>query len=291
MNIEELTKLHSEGKNDSEIANELNEKRQTVQYHRNKLGLPSNFSYKSFRKMDYEKAEKLVRENKTDKEIAEIMGVKPVSVYYFRKRNNIPRKNLLLNKAVKFSDRQLAIIKGSLLGDASLIKTNVNPFFRCEHGIKQLNYCKWKTKELKSLGSTLKTYTRKNIDIRTGKYYKSALCSISSNPELLPIYNSLYINGVKTITKEFLEGFSDISLAVMFMDDGYKIGKTIGISTCCFSIEELEIFNNYTLQNFGLLFNIDSKNCLYLSVEQFERFKRIVLPYMQKELLYKLGVS
>ena len=29
----------------------------------------------------------------------------------------------------------------------------------------------------------------------------------------------------KTITKEYLQDFNDISLAVMFMDDGYKIGK------------------------------------------------------------------
>lgn len=291
MNIQRLIELHAEGKNDSEIALELNVKRQTVFYHRNKLGLNSNFSYESFRKMDYERVEKLVKENKTDKEIAEIVGVKPISIYFFRKRNNIERKNLLLNEAKEITDRQLSLIKGSLLGDASLRKTNVNPYFICEHGIKQLNYCKWKHKELKSLGSKFAIRQRKTVDSRTGIYYKSAVCTLSSNPNLLPIYNNLYINGVKTITEEFLKGFNDLSLAVMFMDDGYKIGKTVGISTCCFSEKELSIFNDYVSKEFGIVFNIVGNNYLYLPTNQYTKFESIILPYMQKELLYKLSVT
>lgn len=291
MNIQRLIELHAEGKNDSEIALELNVKRQAVQYNRKKLGLNSNFSYKSFRKMDYEKVEKLVKENKTDKEIAEIVGVKPISIYFFRKRNNIERDNLALNKAIEITPRQLSIIKGSLLGDASLRKTNINPNFTCEHGIKQLNYCKWKHEELKSLGSKFAIRQRKTVDSRTGIYYKSAVCTLPANPNLLPIYNNLYINGVKTITEEFLKGFNELSLAVMFMDDGYKIGKTVGISTCCFSKKELSIFNDYISKKFGIVFNIDGNNYLYLPTNQYTKFKSIVLPYMQKELLYKLSVT
>lgn len=291
MDKQRLVKLHSEGKTDVEIASILNVSRQLIQYHRSKLGLNPNFSYESFRKMSYEEVGKLVKENKTDREIAELFNVKPISVYFFRKRNNIQRDNLLVNKAIKPTDRQLSIIVGSLLGDASLRKTNINPIFTCEHGIKQLEYCKWKAKELESLGSKFSISKRRAVDERTGICYESAICRLPANPEFLYLYNNLYTNGRKTITKEFLQYFDELSLAVMFMDDGYKLGKSIGIATNCFSIEELSIFNDFVSKKFGIVFNITKSNTLYLPTIQYPIFEELVLPYMQKDMLYKLSLN
>ena len=291
MDKQRLIELHSEGKTDVEIASILNVSRQLVQAHRKKLGLKSNFSYTSFRKMNYEEVEKLVRENKTDREIAELFNVKPISVYFFRKRNNIERDNLLVNKAVEPTNRQLSIIVGSLLGDASLRKTNINPSFSCEHGIKQLEYCEWKSEELKSLGAKFSISKRKIIYKRTGIYYESAICRLPANPELLPLYNNLYKDGRKTITPEFLKDFDELSLAVMFMDDGYKLGKTIGIATNCFSIEECSIFRDIIADKYGIHFNITKNNALYLPIRYYPLFEELVLPHMQKSMKYKLNVS
>lgn len=255
MDLQRLVELNREGKTDAEIASILNVSRQLVQVKRKGLGLKSPFKYSSFRKMDYEEVEKLVRENRTDKEIAELYNVKPISVYFFRKRNNIERENLLLNKAVEPTNRQLSIIVGSLLGDASLRKTNINPIFKCEHGIRQAGYCKWKAEELKSLGSKFTTSKR------------------------------------KTITREYLQYFDELSLAVMFMDDGYKLGKTVGIATNCFTTQELTDFNDFISEKFGLAFNITKSNTLYLPSLQYPAFEELVLPYMHKDLMYKLNVS
>ena len=62
MDKQRLVELHKEGKTDAEIASIMNVSRQLVQFHRNKLGLSSNFSYSSFRKMNYEEAERLVKD-------------------------------------------------------------------------------------------------------------------------------------------------------------------------------------------------------------------------------------
>lgn len=291
MDKQRLVKLHSEGKNDAEIAALLNVSRQLVQTHRKKMGLKSNFSYKSFRKMDYEKVEKLVKENKTDNEIALLCNVKPISIYFFRKRNNIERCNLKINKAIKPNKRQLSIILGSLLGDASLTKTNINPIFTCEHGIKQLDYCNWKAKELASLGSKFSTHKRKTIDKRTGLYYESAICRLPANPELLSLYNNLYINGRKTITKEILKDFDELSLAVLFMDDGSKTNHSICISTNCFSEEELLLLIEFFKDKFNLTFHINSNHSIYLLKKDFEHFKQLILPFMRQELLYKLSLN
>ena len=291
MDKQRLIELHNEGKTDAEIASLMNVSRQLVQSNRKKLGLKSNFSYKSFRKMNYEEVEKLVKENKTDKEIAALYNVKPISVYFFRKRNNIKRDNLLINPAIKLTNRQKSIILGSLLGDASLRKTNINPSFSCEHGIKQLEYCRWKAEELKSLGAKFSTSKRKTIDKRTGLYYESAICRLPANPELLSIYNNLYIEGRKTITKEYLKDFDELSLAVMFMDDGNFTGSSISISTNCFNEEELLLLIEVFKNKFNLIFHINSNHSIYLLKKCFEHFKSIVLPYMKQELLYKLSLN
>lgn len=291
MNKQRLIELHSKGKTDIEIASIMNVSRQLIQFHRNKLGLIPNFSYNSFRKMNYEEVEKLVRSNKSDKEIAKLFNVKPISVYFFRKRNNIERDNLLISKSIEPTKRQLSIIVGSLLGDASLRKTNINPIFSCEHGIKQLEYCKWKSKELESLGSKFSISKRKTADKRTGVYYESAICRLPANPALLFIYNSLYINGRKTITKEFLQNFDELSLAVMFMDDGSNTKSSINIATNCFNEEELLILLEFFKKKFNLTFHINSNHSIYLLKKDFEHFKDLVLPFMRQELLYKLFLN
>ena len=291
MDIQRLVEWHKEGKTDVEIASIMNVSRQLIQVNRKKLGLKSNFSYTSFRKMNYEEVEKLVKENKTDREIAELFNVKPISIYFFRKRNNIERDNLLINKAIKPTNRQLSIIVGSLLGDASLTKTNINPFFSCEHGIKQLEYCKWKAEELESLGAKFSIYKRKTIDERTGLYYESAICRLPANPEFLPIYNNLYIDGRKTITSEYLKDFNELSLAVMFMDDGSRNGSSINIATNCFTEEELILLLEFFKERFNLTFHINSNHSIYLLKRDFEHFKELVLPYMRQELLYKMSLN
>lgn len=289
MDLQRLVELNKEGKTDAEIASILNVSRQLVQVKRKGLGLKSPFKYSSFRKMDYEEVEKLVRENRTDREIAELYNVKPISVYFFRKRNSIERENLLLNKAIKPTDRQLSIIVGSLLGDASLRKANINPIFTCEHGIKQKDYCEWKACELKSLGAKFSLSKRKIADPRTGIHYESAICRLPANPELLTLYDTLYINGRKSITKEYLDNFDSLSLAVMFMDDGSFNGSSVNIATNCFNEEELLILISFFKYKFDLTFHINKDHSIYLLSRDFDTFKKIVLPYMRPELLYKIN--
>ena len=291
MDTQKLVELHKLGKTDSEIAKVMNVSRQSIAYFRNKLGLKSNFSYNSFRKMNYEEVEKLVKENKTDREIAQLFGVKPIAVYCFRKRNDVKRDNLLINKPIKLTKRQLSILTGTLLGDSSLRKPNINPNFSCEHGIKQLEYCKWKYEELKSLNANFSIHKRKTIDKRNSKLYESAVCRIPTNSEFLPLYENLYINGIKQITKKFLENFDELSLAVMFMDDGCKHHNSISIATNCFSEEDLILFTKFLKKKFNLEFHICSDHSIYLLTKDFEHFKEIVLTYMHSSLLYKLSLN
>lgn len=291
MDKSKFRQLYAQGKTDPEIAKELQVSRSLIQAYRKQCGLPSNFSYNSFRKMDYDKVKKLVAENKTDKEIAEIFNVKPISVYFLRKRNSLTRDNLLYNKSRTPTKRQWSIIVGSLLGDASLRKTNVNPSYSCEHSMKQLDYCKWKYEELKSLNANFHICKRKTPDKRNGKLYESAVCRLPTNPALSEIYNYFYDTGVKKIVSEIFPYIDELALAVWFMDDGYKTTSSVAIATNCFTEYDLLILIDFLQLRFNLTFHIFSDNRLYLLSRCFQHFKDLILPYMRPELLYKVSLN
>lgn len=291
MDREKLIELYLEGKNDSEIGKIMNIKRATIGYNRNKLGLPSNFSYNSFRTIDYKLAEILIKENKTDKEVADILNVNKSAIYCIRTRQHITRDNLMSNKEIIPTNRQLSIIIGSLLGDASLRKSHLTASFSCMHGIKQKEYCEWKFNELQSLNARFSIHKRTTPDKRNNICYEDATISTLSNPFLNSYYTFLYKDGKKHITKEILQHFNELSLAVMFMDDGSRIKKTIIIATNCFSIPELKMFNNFCKKKFKLNFTIDKRNMLYLPTKYMNHFKELVLPYIHPTLMYKIPVS
>jgi DNA-binding CsgD family transcriptional regulator len=291
MDKEKLIELYQEGKNDYEISKIMGINRNTIWWNRKQLNLPSNFSYSSFRKMDYKKAEELVKQNKTDREVAEILGMQKSAVYWFRKNQNITRDNLVSNKEIIPTDRQLSIIIGSLLGDASLRKGDINTSYSCAHGIRQKEYCKWKFDELNTLNAKFSIHKRSKPDKRNGIFYEDATVTLLSNPFLNKFHDFLYKNSKKRITKEILQYFDELSLAVMFMDDGARIRKTITLSTNCFSIKELKIFKNFCKKRFGLEFTIYKSHVLYLPTKHINHFKELVLPYIHPTLMYKIPVS
>lgn len=188
------------------------------------------------------------------------------------------------------SKKQLELLHGCLLGDGSLVLSRKckNPYFSCEHSIKQKEYAFWKFKILESLDAKYKEYIRVTPDRRNGKFYEASRVSIGSLVEFLPIYKNLYIGKKKRITKEFLENFSELSLAIMFMDDGNKLGNSIKISTCCFSEEDLEIFINFCKTKWDIIFNLHTENKLYLPVKYYSKFKSLIINYIHPTMLYKL---
>ena len=107
--------------------------------------------------------------------------------------------------------------------------------------------------------------------------------------QLVQFHRNKY--GKKTITSEYLESFNELSLAVMFMDDGSFNGSSINIATNCFEEDELLLLLGFFKDRFNLTFHINSNHSIYLLKRDFEHFKKLVLPYMRQELLYKLSLN
>lgn len=290
MKNKKLIELYNLGLNDSEIGGKLNMSSKLVWYIRNKLGLKSNFSYKHHRTIDYELLKQLISENKSDNEIAKIMNVSAMGIYNARTRNNIYRKSLSKNKTINISKEQLELLTGCLLGDGSLrlTKDAINPSFSCMHGIKQKEYCLWKYDKLLSCGVKYSEHIRNKVHPKTGNIYKDCTIRIGNRTNFKKLYNNLYKNGKKVITEEFLKNFSELSLAVMYMDDGSKTKHSITIATNCFSIEDLQLFIKFCEDKWGISFNIHKYNKIYLPVKYYKTFIKLVKSYMPESMLYKI---
>lgn len=190
---------------------------------------------------------------------------------------------------MKLENYEINFLIGCLLGDGHMRidKACINPRFKCDHGERQAEYCKWKQSMIPSLEPKYKIATRLTPDKRTGKLYTSAKVETRNKEVLLPIYNMFYKNKIKVISEEIYEYFNELSLAVMFMDDGYKTTNSIMISTDCFTIEELNKFNDFLYQKFNIKFNIIKRNKMYLPVRYYNIFKETVLPFIHPTMMYK----
>jgi len=87
-----IKRLHKKGLSDREIAKELNVSQQTVNYHRQRLGLTNNY-WKRHKMFDEEKFLKLYYEGKTDREIGIIMGYTTAAIIYHRKKLGLKSKH------------------------------------------------------------------------------------------------------------------------------------------------------------------------------------------------------
>jgi len=181
------------------------------------------------------------------------------------------------------------VLLGSLLGDGSLEKSNVNPRYIEAHALPQREYLEWKNtffngnyciREMKSHGKTRPyAYLRTHVD-----------------PSLLPYYRLVYPNGKKTVTMELLDRLEQLGMAIWYCDDGtfHYRDNTITLSTNCFSYEEYKIIKKWFDRRWGINVNIFRHKDSYvtnLSPQYTREFLMLIKPVFPPCpcMYYKLG--
>lgn len=201
------------------------------------------------------------------------------------------RKKAYDFKTRKFhiSDEADFFIRGTLLGDGSASKKNLTRI-RFTHSSKQKCWIDVKKRILGDLVTTCKEINNK------GYGDKSLVLVTRSCKELNGIYDELYINGKKKITKEYLLKLNPISWAAWFLDDGStnfsKKGEVNGIalSTHSFTKEEniliQEYFKDYA--NLDFVLQLDKrKNKWYLRANKESAiiFLQFIAPFCSRDTL------
>lgn len=288
-----IVELYNSGLSMDEIGKKLGKAGKTIQYHLRQAGVKA----RPTKKINQEEFEKLWNEGKTDEEIAEYFKVSVLTIKTFRTRGDnagkFNVKRYFSQEDHKLSYKQEQMILGSLLGDMSLTKpeTNrsINSRLAIVHSIKQEEYFMDKVKILDEFMGAYRLEVPEP-DKRTGKVYKTWRGNSKAHKVFTDIYNILYSNEVKTVTKEYLNMItSPVALAYWFMDDGCVDGT---IATNFFPLEECELLAKWMYSKWKVKCTIHKANnnqyTIYILAESRIHFKELIFPYMVSSMYYKL---
>lgn len=287
-----IKKLYLEGKSSNEIGKILGKSGKTILHHLSQMQV----EIRSTKQIDQDIFEKLWNEGKSDKEIAEFFGMKESSIRTYRtKGENAGKFKIIRNFSQTerhLSELQDQFIRGSLLGDLNLstpnINRSVNSRLAIVHSIKQEELFMKKVEILGEFMGNYRLYTP-SPDKRTGKVYQTWRGNSKAHSVFTDIYNELYPNGKKTITKEYLDKiYHPIALAYWFMDDGCGDGV---FATNCFSKQEDDLLIKWMIAKWGIKCTLQKNKTnfvLYITEESRLKFEKLIFPHMVPSMYYKL---
>lgn len=196
------------------------------------------------------------------------------------------KKYNLLRRSVHLTNRQRAIIIGTLLGDGSLVETfsKNNLRLQIDHCAAQKEYVFWKYEALKPLVLSSPAY--KSIN-------KSWRFRTISHPDLTDVGKIFYRRRQKIVPQEITSLLEPIGLAVWFMDDGarYSNGAYV-LNTQCFKRNGVRLLQKCLKEKFGIhqtsLHYDKSGWRIYIKKDSQERFRNSILPFMLPKMMYKI---
>jgi DNA-binding CsgD family transcriptional regulator len=291
--IEEIKNLGLQGFGPAEIKRRTGIDRNTISKYLKQIGIINKSKEKKVNQEDFDR---LWKEGKTDEEIAEYFNCAVNTVKNFRTSKKNKGKYITTRyfsqTDTKLNNEQLQMILGSLLGDMALSapssNRSKNSRLALVHSDKQVDLFNKKKEILGDFMGSFKLQIPKP-DKRTGNVYKTWRGNSKAHKELTDIYNILYIDNIKTVTKEYLELInSPIALAYWFMDDGTNGGQ---IATNGFKEKEVDLLIDWLREkwNINATKQRNLKNfTIYITSKSRLDFELLIFPYVISSMYYKL---
>lgn len=162
---------------------------------------------------------------------------------------------------------------------------------RIDHYNKHKAYIFWLAQEL--LPFSLKSRQIVERDKRTGKHYSRWHFSTKSLPIFDEFRALFYRDGRKIIPPLLYEVLSPLSLAVWYMDDGFRRQDSRGFYLCTssFTEEEQKLLQEILQTTFGFKTNIHHQHTLgriFIPSAYADMFNNLVKPFILPEFQYKL---
>ena len=198
--------------------------------------------------------------------------------------------------------QQRSFLIGTILGDSSMTGKK-NKTIVTGHSEPQYDYILQKKRIIEEycpVGTTIKEKGNIGGYKRKHKFYQ--LYS-TSHHKLTAIYNLIYINKKKVISKKLLSKLDEVGIAALFMDDGSKETRArkdgtrrivaYKISMGRFSKEEVVLFSNWLYETFDIESRVylDRQKYPELKVTRIEntnKFRELIEPYVIDCMKYKL---
>jgi LAGLIDADG DNA endonuclease family len=185
------------------------------------------------------------------------------------------------NTPIEARERELMV--GSLLGDATLLRTTSGFCFRVHHGLRQRDLVDWKHAELARL---VRTAPRQSGN---GYYFRTV-----THPEFSRLREHFYVGSRKVVPLELLrEDLTVVGLATWIMDDGAADGNQLRINTQSFSAEEAGELCDLLRAKFGLTMTVNMDKGhprLRCAATSMPRLVKLIEPHVLPNMLYKLSL-
>ena len=189
------------------------------------------------------------------------------------------------------TSKQKEIIIGTLLGDGHLEKNGKHTRLRVDHYNKHKKYVFWLAKEL--IPFSLKPRAINETDKRSGKVYSRWHISTKSL-QLFDEFRALFYRGrIKIVPRNLEALITPLSLAIWYMDDGFRRQDSKGFYLCTssFTEEEQKALQEILQARFSLTTRIHHQHELgriFIPSAYADRFNEIIKPFILPEFQYKL---
>lgn len=189
------------------------------------------------------------------------------------------------------------MIIGSLLGDACLERNGTAYRLRMEHTDAQKAYVLWKCEVLSDFATKASPMKVKAFHSVQRKTYVSWRMYTRTDTVFSAFAERFYREGRKVLPTDLGKILVDpLSVAVWFMDDGYKRNdcNALRISTDSFSFEEHESLQEILAKNFGIQCSIHRKGVywnLYIPQKFARDFVTLTKSYILPSFSYKITLA
>lgn len=187
-----------------------------------------------------------------------------------------------------------------ILGDGGIFKSKIetqNFYAKISHVERNYDYILYKSNILGEFALPLRRGRKSQerlVNNKTIHCEQDWILGIKSSPYLKELYNILYVNGKKAITKESLKYFTDMTLALLYFDDGSftKKTKTYRISFGNMEEQYIKIFMNWLLETYNIestLYSTYGYYSLYIKRKSHVLFENILKKYLVDSMRYKIN--
>lgn len=189
------------------------------------------------------------------------------------------------------TQRQREIVFGTLLGDACLEKNGRHTRLRVDHREEHKEYVLWLAKQL--LPFSLKPRRINEMDKRYDKAYPRWHFSTGTHPIFDRIRKLFYVGRKKVVPSCLSDILSPLSLAVWYMDDGFKRNDCKGFYLCTssYTMEEQKTIQRILQMRFTIKTKIHHQRQyarIYIPSAFADLFNEIIEPFILPVFQYKL---
>ena len=236
----------------------------------------------------------LLEQEKSYNEIAKELGVTRNSIGRFCRKHYglLKDRGKSTRQSIQLSTKQKEILFGGLLGDLCIRKHNKNYRGHIVHSIKQLEYAQYLYKELNNLSGIFRFIKVK----ANNKLYDECQFTLRPNLNLKFLYEAFYDNfgGKKDIPFD-LSLLTPQAIAIWFMDDGFLLdnghSKTLGFSTCSFSLDGLLRIQKYLKETYNIETIIRKNFYLIVKKSSAMLLKNLISDYIIDSMKYKVSLD